>query len=129
MTKVAPASGSTTQPLIRTTFLAAAVLVMTTIIGGVASAQNIQFTQGSVGSGLENSLTVPIRTYPGRGATSLPINLYYSSKVWRMKHVYTPAYSWGECGNSVVETRFGEYSTAGWKTSLDIPGLEWPDLS
>ena len=54
-----------------------------------AMAQNVQFTQGSVGSGLDNSITVPLRSYPGRGSTSLPINLYYNSRVWRIKALGT----------------------------------------
>jgi len=52
-----------------------AVLVL--LLGAFAvstSAQNIQFSQGNVGIGLDNTLQVSIWNYPGRGA-SLPVTL------------------------------------------------------
>jgi RHS repeat-associated protein len=89
-----------------------------------ASAQNIQFTQGNVGSGLDATLQIPLRAYPGRGAASLPITLYYSSKVWRISPLNTvnntTAYQ------TIAEAIYAEFSTAGWQTSLDIPKIEWP---
>ena len=50
----------------------------------MASAQNVQITQGAVGSGLDNSIQIPVTAYPGRGSASLPVTLYYSSRVWRV---------------------------------------------
>lgn len=91
-----------------------------------ASAQNIQVTQGSVGSGLDNTIQIPIVAYPGRGAASLPVTLYYSSKVWRVGHYYTFANNALSKYQSVAEAIFSEHSTAGWKTSLDLPEIEWP---
>ena len=52
-----------------------------------ASAQNVQFTQGAVGSGLNNSIQIPIAAYPGRGGASLPVTLYYSSSVWKIAYL------------------------------------------
>jgi RHS repeat-associated protein len=89
----------------------------------VSRAQNIQFTQGSVGSGLDVTMQVPIAGYPGRGA-SLPVTLYYSSRVWRLGHLGTV----NDLSNytTVTEAIYAEHSTAGWKTSLDLPIIEWP---
>lgn len=92
-----------------------------------ASAQNIQFTQGSVGSSLGNTLQVPLREYPGRGM-SLPVTLYYSSQVWRIKFtrtIYNP-YDRSQ-SQPLTEAVFSEHSAAGWTTSLGIPELEWPE--
>jgi hypothetical protein len=86
-------------------------------------AQNIQFTQGNGGSGLENSLSIPLQAYPGRG-TSLPVTLNYSSRVWRLGHLKTvddiTHYT------TITEAIYAEHSTAGWRTSLDLPTIEWP---
>lgn len=89
----------------------------------VSRAQNIQFTQGSVGSGLDVTIQVPIAAYPGRGA-SLPVTLFYSSKVWRLGHLGTV----NDISNytTITEAIYGEHSTSGWKTSLDLPIIEWP---
>jgi RHS repeat-associated protein len=88
-----------------------------------AAAQNIQFTQGNVGSGLDNTLQIALRAYPGRGAASLPVTLSYSSQVWRINHLKT-------VNNGtylpITEAIFAEHSTAGWSSSLDIPKVEWP---
>jgi RHS repeat-associated protein len=85
-------------------------------------AQNIQFTQGSVGSGLDNTIEIPITGYPGRGS-NLPVRLYYSSRVWRIGHLATV-----NNGNyqSIAEAIFAEHSVAGWTTSLNLPIIEWP---
>jgi RHS repeat-associated protein len=86
-------------------------------------AQNIQFTQGSVGSGLDNAIQIPIMGYPGRGA-SLPVTLYYSSRVWRLGQLGTVndvSYY-----TTITEAIYSEHATAGWKTSLDLPIIEWP---
>lgn len=87
-------------------------------------AQNIQFTQGNIGSGLENSLAIPIRTYPGRGTATIPITLYYSSRVWRIDNLTTV----NDNGSyqTIAQAIFAEHSTSGWKTSLDLPSIEWP---
>jgi RHS repeat-associated protein len=93
-----------------------------------ASAQNIQFTQGSVGSGLDNSLQLSLRAYPGRGQASLPVSLYYSSKVWRIKYtgtIYNP-YDRSQ-SEPMTQAMYAEHSAAGWTSSLGVPTLEWPE--
>jgi RHS repeat-associated protein len=87
-------------------------------------AQNVQFTQGSVGSGLDNTIQVSLASYPGRGATNLPVTLSYSSRVWRLGHLATVNNQ--SYYQTIAEAIFSEYSTAGWKTSLDLPIIEWP---
>ena len=89
-----------------------------------ASAQNIQFTQGNINSGFDNALQIPLRSYPDRGATSLPVTLYYSSEVWRISHLKTVQN--GGYPVAIAEAFYAEYSTAGWRTSLDLPKIEWP---
>ena len=91
-----------------------------------ASAQNVQFTQGAVGSGLDNSIQIPIAAYPGRGAASLPVSLYYTSKVWRIGHLETINNTQWFQLQSIGEAIYAEHSTAGWTTSLDPPRIEWP---
>jgi RHS repeat-associated protein len=93
-----------------------------------ASAQNVQFTQGSVGAGLDNSIQIPIAAYPGRGAASLPVTLYYSSSVWRIGYRKT-VHLTNSSPRSVAEAIYAEHSTSGWTTSLDIPKVEWPKLN
>jgi len=55
----------------------------------------------------------------------LPINLNYSSKVWRLGFIKSVYYTYGG-SNSVAEAIYSEYGTAGWTTSLDVPVIEWP---
>jgi RHS repeat-associated protein len=102
------------------------ILLFCSLFASNAVAQNIQFTQGSVGSGQDNTIQIPIVAYPGRGGSSLPVTLYYSSRVWRIGHLntfYNP--TWHKY-QSVSEAIYAEFSTAGWKTSLDLPVIEWP---
>lgn len=99
-----------------------------------ARGQNVQFTQGGVGSGLNNSIQIPISAHPGRGAASLPLNLYYSSKVWRIGYVKTvsgnePSLSPTFGRRATAEAIYSENSNSGWTTSLDPPKLEWPKSS
>jgi RHS repeat-associated protein len=93
-----------------------------------AAGQNIQYNQGSTGSGLDNTLQIQLRAYPGRGQASLPVTLYYSSKVWRIKYkgtIFNP-YVRAE-SEPMTEARYAEYSAAGWTSSLGVPTLEWPE--
>src|SRR6266852_4356325 len=90
----------------------------------VANAQNIQFTQGSVGSGLDNTVHVTLWTYPGRGATSLPVRVSFSSRVSRIRNLATVDDT--SYYTTITEAIYAEYSTAGWKSSLDLPIIEWP---
>jgi RHS repeat-associated protein len=90
-----------------------------------AQAQNVQFTQGGVGSGLDNTMSIPLMSYPGRGTASLPINLHYSSRVWRINYLNT-VYAPYPARRSVTEAIYAEHSRAGWTSSLDVPKVEWP---
>jgi RHS repeat-associated protein len=88
-----------------------------------ANAQTAYFTQGE--SGINTmSLQVPLGSYPGRGV-SLPINLNYSSKVWRLGFIGRIYYN-SAGHNSLAEAIYSEYAMAGWTTSLDVPLVEWP---
>lgn len=107
------------------------ILLVCCIAASSAWAQNIQFTQGSVSSGLDNSLSIPIQIYPGRGAANLPITLHYSSKVWRIGFLKAIVAYQGiyPVKRPVTEAVYSEFSRAGWTTSLDVPLIEWPKLS
>jgi RHS repeat-associated protein len=99
------------------------LLLLLVILASSAAAQTAQFTQGSSGTNTM-SLQVPLGALPGRGV-SLPINLNYSSKVWRLGFIKSVYYTYGG-SNSVAEAIYSEYATAGWTTSLDVPIVEWP---
>lgn len=96
----------------------------------MTTAQTAEFTQGSKNS---NTLTleVPLGNYPGRGI-SLPVTLRYSSQgLWRVGFINSVQVNvWGyNIHRSVAESIYAEHSTAGWKTSLDVPKIEWPKLN
>lgn len=105
-------------------------------IGGAVdvSAQNVQFTQNTADSALRSdvrvdpstlgmNIKIPLRSYPGRAGTSLPITLNYSSKVWRIK--YLTSFNMYSGYDSTTEAKYGEYSAAGWTSSLGVPVIEW----
>src|SRR5688572_20657826 len=54
-----------------------------------ASGQNVVYAQGSVGSGLENTIQIPLKSYPRRGSAGVTVNLSYSSRVWRIAPITT----------------------------------------
>ena len=91
---------------------------------------NVRFTQGQVNESATVSLSVPITTFPGRNL-NLPLGLSYSSSVWRIDHmrsvnnyiVAPPPYY---VKQSVTQALYAEHSKAGWKTTLDLPQIEWP---
>ncbi len=109
------------RPLIARLLLPALVCVLA---WHSATAQNVQFTQGAVGSGLDNTFQIPVAAYPGRGAAGLPVTLSYSSRVWRVGHLATV--NNGSSYQSIAEAIYAEHSAAGWKSSLDLPEVEWP---
>ena len=91
-------------------------------------AQTAEFTQGSKGSNTV-SIEVPLGNYPGRGV-SLPVTLRYSSSgLWRIGFINSVQVNAQNVSCSVAEAIYGEHSTAGWKTSLDVPTIEWPRLN
>lgn len=97
-------------------------------------AQSIQYTQNTPDQTLRSamrvdpttlglSIDVPLGGYAGRGA-SLPINLSYSSKQWRLDFKS----SWQNQNGSprtLSQSIFSEWAKAGWATSLDVPVIEW----
>jgi hypothetical protein len=101
-----------------------------------AFGQNVQYTQNTVNSALRSnasvdpstlgmSLQIPLPAYIGRGEASLPISLYYSSKVWRIK--YTNSIDmYGGFWETTTDARYAERSAAGWTSSLSVPTIEWP---
>jgi RHS repeat-associated protein len=106
----------------------AIALLALVLAAQMTPAQNIQYGEGGIGSGLDNSLQVPLKAYPGRGATDLPVTLYYSSQVWRIKYtgtIYNP-YDTSQ-SEAMTQAMYAEHSAAGWTSSLGIPTLEWPE--
>lgn len=72
------------------------------------------------------SLQIPLRAYIGRGEASLPISLYYSSKVWRIKYANSVD-MYGGFYETATEAKYAERSAAGWTSSLSVPTIEWPE--
>ncbi|HEY6807101.1 MAG TPA: DUF4214 domain-containing protein [Pyrinomonadaceae bacterium] len=110
----------------RTTLKPFLLLLAISLFSHVANGQTAQFTQGS-SAGSSAKIQVPLGSFPGRGI-NLPINLNYSSDVWRIGFIKSVT-----IGSSVwqgtAEAIYAEYSTAGWTTSLDVPKVEWPQLN
>jgi RHS repeat-associated protein len=101
---------------------------------GTISAQNVQFTQNNADSALRSNVRVdpstlgmniqiPLRAYPGRAGTNLPITLHYSSKVWRIK--YLTSFNMYTGYDTTTEAKYAEHSVAGWTSSLGVPVIEW----
>jgi RHS repeat-associated protein len=109
----------------------AATLLVLMWIGSqlwVVQAQNAEFTQNTKNLNAV-TLEVPLANYPGRGI-NLPITLRYSSQgLWRIGFINSVQINQFNQRNSVAEAIYGEYSTGGWKTSLDVPVIEWPRLN
>lgn len=92
---------------------------------------NVKFTSGAVSDSAIVSLGVPLGNYPGRGL-DLPVSLSYSSTVWRIEHVNevqnTVAYPGYSIKQSTAQAIYGEHSTSGWKSTLELPQIEFPKL-
>ncbi len=61
-------------------------------------------------------MQIPLGEYKGRGGASLPITLFYSSKLWNIKYISTAA-----CSGEPVSAYWAEYakgSASGWTSSL-----------
>jgi RHS repeat-associated protein len=110
------------------------------ILPVLSRAQSIQYTHDKPDQALRSvmrvdpstlglSIDVPIANYPGRGGTSMPISLSYSSKQWRIAFEE----SWLSIGGGLLRTEsipmFSEWAKAGWTTSADIPIIEWTGAS
>ena len=100
--------------------------IVLSVMAVSASGQNVVYTQGSIGSGLENTIQIPLQSYPGRGRASLPINLTYSSRVWRIGAITTINNNIWIKYQTITEAIYSENAVAGWKSSLDLPIIEWP---
>lgn len=93
-------------------------------------ASNNRSTVGDVNEKTDVSFNVPLASYPGRGL-DLPVSLSYSSDVWNMKHkgvVNNYSLYSGQGGyikQSVVGITYAERSAAGWRSSLDLPTIEF----
>ena len=105
-------------------------LILYSIQATSLMAQTAEFTQNAKGNN-SVAIEVPLENYPGRGFT-LPVKLRYSSRgLWRVGFINSVYVSvWGvNIPRSVAEAIYAEHSTAGWKTSLDVPKIEWPKLN
>lgn len=76
-------------------------------------------------STLSLQLQIPISSYPGRGSATLPITLYYSSKLWRMNYNASHLVN-GETFYTHKPV-YAESSASGWTSSIDW--FKWPSAN
>jgi RHS repeat-associated protein len=115
------------------------VAILTFLTGPETSfAQQVGYTNNTADAGLRSEMRVDPSTlalgfqlslgnYPGRAGSSLPINISYSSKVWRIAFEDIGRFG-GTIDRSRAIPRYAEHSAAGWTTNFDLPyleGLEW----
>jgi len=107
---------------------AISLLVIFLAVTSFAAAQDIRNPQSAIDNRMRTDLRVdpvshalqfqiPLGQYPGRGGRSLPITLYYSSKLWNIKYANTI-----QCQDDPGSLYFAEYarsSASGWTSSLD----------
>jgi RHS repeat-associated protein len=82
------------------------------------------------------NIEMPLRVYTGRGGTSIPLSLRYSSKVWRMEYEsflnnQNCDYGPSTCStNSITLTnpRFAPESSSGWTVSMQMPRISGDGL-
>jgi RHS repeat-associated protein len=119
---------------VRNIFFVALVLFSWFAMVSSATGQNIQHTENKADQALKSglsvdpsslgmSITIPLGGYPGRAGLSLPINVTYSSKVWRLD--YTGDWEGQQGIHTENAARFAEHSAAGWTSSLDVPRIEY----
>lgn len=107
-------------------FITALVLF---IASSESQAQSIQYTQNKPDQALRSamrvdpstlglSIDVPIGSYQGRGGTSLPVNLSYSSKQWRIAYEESWLSNGGLLRTESIPM-FSEWAKAGW-TAVDF---------
>jgi RHS repeat-associated protein len=105
-------------------------LVLFNAVSFAQDATNARFTTGEANDSANLSVSVPFGNYKGRGI-SLPVGLTYSpASLWRFERIgdvrdynlYPPS----GVKQTITQAIFSEYSTAGWKSSLDLPIVEWP---
>lgn len=120
-----PAPKQVGNPIAFRVFSSIGVFLACLVLGTPLRAQTAEFTQGAPSSNTLN-LQVPLGGFPGRGA-SLPVSLYYSSKVWRIGFIKTVKLQGAPRG--AAEAIYAENSMAGWTTSLNVPKVEWPKIN
>lgn len=121
--------------LMRLVLLLFTVTLLPLLSPTLSRAQSIQYTHNKPDQAMRSamrvdpatlglSIEVPIAGYPGRGGTSVPINLSYSSKQWRID--FYDSWLAGE-GSPRTESRpkFSEWAKGGWTSSADIPAIDW----
>jgi hypothetical protein len=121
--------------LMRLVLLLFTVALSLLISPTLSRAQSIQYTQNKPDQAMRSamrvdpstlglSIEVPIAGYPGRGGTSVPINLSYSSKQWRIDF-YDTFLSGTGSPRTESRPRFSEWAKGGWTSSADIPAIDW----
>lgn len=132
--EITPRSQHQLSAVMRTVILFVAVQLLLLTSPAHSRAQTIQYTQHKPDLALRSSMRVdpatlalsievPIANYPARG-TSLPVNLIYSSKLWRFNYFDT-FYSGTGSPRTISHPKFSEWAKAGWTTSSDFPIIEW----
>src|SRR3954467_7081602 len=114
-----------------------------------APAQNLQHSKSSQDSGLRHdssvdpvslslNLQITLGTYKGRGGSTMPVALRYSSKLWRLDFDYSPSPCQSEPGGdhgvpplcddneyTVLNAVYGDPNhdrmTPGWSSTLELP--------
>ncbi|HVE56684.1 MAG TPA: RHS repeat-associated core domain-containing protein [Pyrinomonadaceae bacterium] len=106
------------------------ILGIMTVVFGQRHTEN-KADQVLRGSGRVNASTlgmemeIPLGAYSGRGI-NVPVNLSYSSKLWRMDYVTNqPQVNNPDNCISINQPRYGENSASGWTTSLATPYIEY----
>ncbi len=113
--------------IIRTIFV---IWIITTVVFGQQHTEN-KADQVLRGSGRVNASTlgmeidIPLGAYSGRGI-NVPINLSYSSKVWRAEYTGSQPLinNPNECV-SINIPKYAENSASGWTTSMASPYIEY----
>ena len=120
--------------LLPASFISACLLLFAlaiTVSGNDGNKNSADMTLRSSGrvnpSTLGMEMDIPLGGFSGRGI-SIPINLSYSSKLWRLKYGGIHAEpGQGEPGGCAAnyEPYFSEESAAGWTTSMATPYIEY----
>jgi RHS repeat-associated protein len=111
--------------------------------GASAFAQNVQHAQNAVDFKLRSDahvdpmtlslqFQIPLGNYPGRGGAGLPVTLYYSSRLWRVRHLATvmlggQSRDFGTEPDSTYRAMYAESNASGWTSSLDW--FLWPSAN
>lgn len=113
-------------------FLTGLVLSICTLVFGQDKGNETAADRTLRGSGRVNASTLgmefelPLGSYPGRGI-SVPINLSYSSKLWRLEYLANnpdPGGNQSPCYKHYAP-KFSENAASGWTTSMATPYIEY----